>query len=392
MLHFIVRGPPPKAYLHVLLFSDQFVFDKNNSIFWQMGATVLNVKQTITKIVSVLHSGYAYIYFSNESNTPVYFDNFMLTHVRSPLLQTDDYYPFGLAMSGISSQAAGKLENLHKYNKGSELQHKEFSDGSGLETYTTELRMLDPQLGRCWQLDSKPDYAISLYSSMDNNPISNGDYLGDSPGHGSLVNTVGSVAKGANSSLNQRYQVEPKRGATVTGIRDTQAGRISNKTGKPVGDWVVRVDDPHSGAPNPHINVNPKASGVPDPHTSIPEGAMKTLGKVGEGLEAINKVAKPVAIVTDAIQLGTAIQTDVEQKTGGDNTIVTTTKVASSWAGAIAFGTAGTETGAAIGTFILPGPGTAVGAFLGGSIWGAIWGNDAGKDLGNKIVDLKNGK
>jgi RHS repeat-associated protein len=83
-------------------------------------------------------------------------------------------------MSGISSKAAGKLENKFKFNSGTELQNQEFSDGSGLELYATDYRSYDAQIGRFHQIDPLASMSANWnpFAYVQNNPLLYNDPLG----------------------------------------------------------------------------------------------------------------------------------------------------------------------------------------------------------------------
>jgi RHS repeat-associated protein len=188
------------------------------------------------------------------------------------------------------------------------------------------------------------------------------------------LGAIADAAKGieADRVLPQRYRLEPPRGATVTGIRDTLGGRVRGTPPRPVGAPVIRVDQAHPGTPYPHVNI--ESLGRADPHVQISPRTLAALGGTARTLETIGRVARPIAIATDALRLGIAIH---EDQGLGSNTARTAASVAGGWAGAAAGAWAGAKGGAVLGGAIgsvIPGLGTAAGAAFGGLIGGLIGG------------------
>jgi RHS repeat-associated protein len=170
----------PKAYLNWIFLDDQFnyVSSLSGSV---LAASATYAPGSMNLVapggpISLNRSGYLYIWVSNETTGwDVYYDNLSIQYKQGPLLEESHYYPFGLTMAGISDKAVktNYAENKYRYNSGTELQNKEFSDGTGLEYYDAGFRRLDPQLGRFAQVDPLADRSQfnSAYSFANDNPV-----------------------------------------------------------------------------------------------------------------------------------------------------------------------------------------------------------------------------
>jgi hypothetical protein len=53
--------------------------------------------------IKMPENGFLYIYVSNETTKDVNFDNLQIHHTSNYLLETNDYYPFGLLVNNSSA-------------------------------------------------------------------------------------------------------------------------------------------------------------------------------------------------------------------------------------------------------------------------------------------------
>lgn len=149
----------PKAYLTILFFDERFNYVKDGSQYLRTTGSAGNDNLSLTLAnIRAPKNGYVYIYVSNESNEPVYFDNVNVALNRARIIEEDHYYAYGLKIAAISSTKLsdpneGNIENKNLYND------KELYDDADLDWYDYGFRNYDAQIGR-FTLGFKPQFVL----------------------------------------------------------------------------------------------------------------------------------------------------------------------------------------------------------------------------------------
>ncbi|MCE2734828.1 MAG: RHS repeat-associated core domain-containing protein [Flammeovirgaceae bacterium] len=164
-------GNAPKAYLNFIVYDKDFSNPPIDQGYIRMteagreyGQDGLHEQLALS--IPINQPGYVYIYLSNEEpGKEVYFDDFTVTHKKSPVIQVDDYYPFGLTFNSYSRE--NSVNQDYKYNG------KELQDELGLDWFDYGARMYQAEIGRWNHIDPKAElyFNWSPYTYALNTPL-----------------------------------------------------------------------------------------------------------------------------------------------------------------------------------------------------------------------------
>lgn len=180
--------------------------------------------------------------------------------------------------------------------------------------------------------------------------------------NGARVVDVVAERPNVDPRLNVRIETESKVGYT------SNTGRAAQEATMDINRLAANQTARTTGVALETEGLSVARSG----EAALEQGA--ATARAGQVLGTVGKVARPVAIAMDVVEVGSAFHADGNQI--GENT----GRSLSGLAGGAAGGWGGAAAGAAIGTAIFPGVGTVVGGIIGG-VAGSLAGDSAGRGV-----------
>jgi RHS repeat-associated protein len=160
-------GNVPPAYLNYLFFDSQMDYQYGGFVqmseaAWEDGTN--RPHERLYQEVVAGEPGYFYIYLSNDSpqgmESEAFFDDFSVQTSESYIVQTIDYYPYGLI--SVNNVRTGDKPTNELF------QGKTYDELT--KWYDFHARQYDPALGRWFGVDPQNQFS-SPYLAMGNNPV-----------------------------------------------------------------------------------------------------------------------------------------------------------------------------------------------------------------------------
>jgi RHS repeat-associated protein len=300
----------PKAYINWILFNDQLQYvDGGFSRAGDPGS----IKEHYDELQNILmtKNGYLYIYCSNESYEQVFFDNLQVVHTRGQLLEENHYYPFGLTMAGISSRALIDVPtNKKKYNG------IDWENDLDIAVYDAQLRELDPQIGRWWEIDPKIESMEmwSPYVSNYDNAIRYSDPLGDEGADccgfitDILVKLTTNAVKNPDGAAAKTLGITAGIGGSLKGAGENLLNIGAHPVNTLGGLWKLATSSPIENAVNYGLAVSSSyntGNSTIDQYAAGTHAMTDILMAVAPGIKGVTAGTKvsngaKVAITTDA--------------------------------------------------------------------------------------------
>jgi RHS repeat-associated protein len=259
----------PKAYLNYLVFDRNYVFKTGGykrvtTAAIETGTDGLHERLYFDGVdqIKITEPGYVYIWLSNENETAVevYFDDFKVTHTKSPVIATNDYYPFGLTFN--SYQRENAVPNQYKFTG------KEEQNELSLNLIDFGIRMYDPAIARWMVIDplAHKIYGWSPYNYAINNPVLFVDPDGALPWPVHIRSFINSPTTGGGAFRGDGRGASTAGYPTATSrVRssftvDPAKGTVSNLAAKQDFTLFYGASGPNGGIPPMVKEGKPKAS------------------------------------------------------------------------------------------------------------------------------------
>lgn len=303
------------------------------------------------------------------------------------------------AYAAIEGQlSAGDLSRFHadtakamKANEDGGATYSATTPGIGADVGGRKVLRDNPILEVQWRstqspVNGKSGFSGPLERAMDQAGIRHDFAVNPPPANGNPVNTSASKTHNGHAARDQiadQLRQDPR----YSNVLNEKDGTIVRQTS--LGERHVDITATRAGArPEDNVRVEIESKSGPAAASRGPKGNLAQVAKDGERIaenvnirnigavaEGVGKVARPVGVVVDAVQIGQAVHKD--GGTFGENTQRATGSLVGGAAGAWG----GAQAGAAIGS--LGGPvGTVVGGVVGAAVGGIV-----GSGVGEKAVD-----